>query len=156
MSLPHFRPESVPPPSSNSEIRAAYGASFVGRGQSASMIRQAIDRRGLKALLAGTLACAFLSGAALVHVWLRTRVTESGYRMSKLLDEHNRLLSERGRLTLQTGQLSAPARLEELAKTKLSMGPPPVERTVVLVQTSPVPEQKAKSALALGDKKPRK
>jgi cell division protein FtsL len=155
MSFPNFRPESLPPPCTNSELRANYGASFVGRGQSASVIRKAIDRRGLRHLLAGTLSCALVASAALTHVWLRTKVTERGYLLSKLSAEHQRLLRERERLTLRTGQLSSPARLEELAKSKLSMGPPPAERTVVLVQTAPV-EQKRKSALALGDQKRRK
>ena len=155
MSLPNYRPQSLPPPGTNSEIRATYGASFLGRGQSASVIRRAIDRRGLRHFLAATLSCVLLAGAALTHVWLRTRVTEKGYLLSKLSGEHQRLLRERERLTLQTGQLSSPARLEELATSRLSMGPPPAERTVVLVQTAPVAE-KTKSALAFGDKKRRK
>lgn len=150
MSLPNFSPPSIPPvPATRSELRAAYGASFVARGASASVIRKAIDRRGLQQLAAGTLACALLAGAALLHTWVRTRVTEEGYRLSRLSSEHHRLLRERERLTLLTGRLSAPARLEELARTRLGMGPPPTERTVVLVRTAPLDEAPRADALAL-------
>ena len=156
MSLPLFAAPSAPPPPSPSEIRTAYGSSFVGRGESASVIRRAIDRRGLQHLLAGILSCALLAVAAVEHVWLRTRVTQEGYALSKLASEHQRLLREREKLTLVTGRLSAPARLEELARTRLAMGPPPIERTVVLVRTAPLEETGKEQALALGERKQRK
>lgn len=155
MSLPHFAPESFPPPATQSEIRAAYGASFIERGQSASVVRKAIDKRGLRNFAAGVACVVLLAGAALTQVWMRTKVTQEGYRLARLTNEHAQLLRERERQTLAVGQLSAPARLEELAKTKLAMGPPPSDRTVVLVRTAPV-EDGPRQAVALGDRKKRR
>jgi cell division protein FtsL len=99
--------------------------------QSPSFIRRAVDRRGLVQFASATCACALLGGAALFHAHVRTRVTEEGYRLSRLSAEQQQLLRERDRLTLQTAQLLRPARIEELAR-KAGMGPPSSDRVVVL------------------------
>jgi cell division protein FtsL len=106
--------------------------SFVQRAATPSLIRRAIDRRGFARLAAGSLACALLASVALFHAWMRTQVTEQGYRLSQLAQEQRRLLDERDRLTRQVGELRTPARIESLARDRLAMGPAPTERTVVL------------------------
>jgi cell division protein FtsL len=99
--------------------------------QSPSFIRRAVDRRGLVQFASATCACAMLGGAALFHAHVRTRVTEEGYRLSRLSAEQKLLLRERDRLTLQTAQLLRPARIEELAR-RAGMGPPSSDRVVVV------------------------
>jgi cell division protein FtsL len=107
--------------------------SFIARGDSPSTIRRAIDRRGLATFAAALSACALLGAGALAQAWIRTQVTQEGYRLSRLSSEHGQLLRERERLQFELGALSRPARIEELARTKLGMGPAPAERTVVVV-----------------------
>jgi cell division protein FtsL len=96
-------------------------------------VRRAVDRRSLRQLVAATLACALLAGAALLHIWVRTRVTEQGYRLSRISDERQQLLRDRERLQLAAGRLGSAQRIEDLARTRLGMGPPPADRVIVLV-----------------------
>jgi cell division protein FtsL len=98
-----------------------------------SGIRRNLDRRGLANFVAATLSCVLLGGAALMHAWVRTRVTEQGYRLSRLSVEYRELSREHQTLQLKAAELRSPQRIEELARTKLSMGPPPLDRVVVLV-----------------------
>ena len=106
---------------------------FRNRGETPSMIRRAIDRRGLLTFAAAVLACALVASAALFHAWVRTRVTEEGYRLSRLSAEHRELVREHERLQLQAAQLRSPQRIEALARARLGMGPVAVDRVVVLV-----------------------
>ena len=98
-----------------------------------TIVRRAVDKRGLATFAAGTLACALIALAALFHAWVRTRVTQEGYQLSQLSDEHRKLSREHERLQFHAAQLKSPQRIEELARTRLGMGPPTVDRVVVLV-----------------------
>ena len=98
-----------------------------------SAIRRNLDRRGLYTFAAATLSCALLAGAALSHAWVRTRVTEQGYALSRLSAEYRELSREHEALRLKAAELKSPQRIEELARTKLAMGPPSLDRVVVLV-----------------------
>lgn len=98
-----------------------------------SVIRRAIDRRGLITFLAASLACAILAVAALAHAWLRTRVTERGYALSRLSAEYRDLTRDHQLLQIRSAELKSPQRIEDLARSRLGMGPPPAERVIVLV-----------------------
>ena len=102
---------------------------------SPSTIRRNIERRGLATFAAATLSCALLAGAALSHAWVRTRVTEQGYRLSRLSAEYRDLSREHESLRLQAAELKSPRHIEELARARLAMGPPSLDRLVVLVGT---------------------
>ncbi|HEY2028338.1 MAG TPA: cell division protein FtsL [Myxococcales bacterium] len=103
---------------------------------SQSTIRRAVDRRGLLDFATATLACSFIALAALGHAYLRTRVTEEGYRLSRLSAESRELAREHEALQIRAAELKSPQRIEELARTKLGMAPPPLDRVVVLVGDS--------------------
>ena len=103
---------------------------------SQSTIRRAVDRRGLLDFATATLACGLIALAALGHAYLRTRVTEEGYRLSRLSAESRELSREHEALQIRAAELKSPQRIEELARTKLGMAPPPVDRVVVLVGDS--------------------
>lgn len=103
------------------------------RQPGASAIRRNIDRRGLRNFAAGALACAVLAVAMLTHAWVRTRVTERGYELSRLSAESRALTREHEMLQIRAAELKSPQRIEELARSRLGMGPPPMERVVVLV-----------------------
>jgi cell division protein FtsL len=107
--------------------------SYVERGQSPSTIRRNIDRRGLANFGATALACALLAAAMLLHAWVRTRVTEQGYRLSRLSAEYRDLTREHETLQTRAAELRSPQRIEELARARLNMGPPAIDRVVVLV-----------------------
>lgn len=98
-----------------------------------SAIRRAVDRRGFLDFCAATLACALIALAALGHAWLRTRVTEEGYRLSRLAAEARDLAREHETLQIRAAELKSPQRLEQLARAKLGMGPPAADKVVVLV-----------------------
>jgi cell division protein FtsL len=98
-----------------------------------SAVRRSIERRSLRDFAAGTACCALLAAAMLLHASVRTCVTERGYALSRLSAEHRELWREHERLQLRAAELKSPQRIEELARTRLNMGPPPVDRVVVLV-----------------------
>ncbi len=129
-------------PLNTNDSLGAYTDSFIARADHPSLIRRAIDRRGMKQLLAGTAACLLLAFAALFHAWMRTQVTQEGYRLSRLATEHQQLMRKREELTVQSARLRSPSRIEQLARTQLKMGPPSTDRVVVLSSTK-IPEQSA-------------
>ena len=89
--------------------------------------------RGLRQLVAATLACALVAGGALLQIWVRTRVTEQGYRLSRLSAERQQLVRDHERLQLAAARLGSAQRIEDLARAGLGMGPPPADRIIVLV-----------------------
>jgi cell division protein FtsL len=99
-----------------------------------SQVRRSFEKRALVHFAGGTVACALLALAALCHIHVRTRVTEQGYRLSRLSAEHQRLLREHDRLVLQAAELESPQRLAELSRARLGMGPPRGDRVVVLAE----------------------
>jgi cell division protein FtsL len=98
-----------------------------------SAVRRTLEKRALHDFAACTAACLLLAGAMLLHAWVRTCVTERGYALSRLSAEHRELWREHERLQLNAAELKSPQRIEELARTRLNMGPPPLDRVVVLV-----------------------
>jgi cell division protein FtsL len=98
-----------------------------------SYIRRLADRRGMTNFFATTLSCALVAGAMLLHAWARTRVTEQGYVLSRLSADYRDLTREHERLQIQAAELRSPQRIEELARTQLSMSAPSMDRVVVLV-----------------------
>ena len=103
------------------------------RGQTPSAIRRSIDKRGLRNFAATALACLLVAAAMLLHAWVRTRVTEQGYKLSRLSADYRELAREHETLQIKAAEMKSPQRIEELARTRLSMGPPDIDRVVVLV-----------------------
>jgi cell division protein FtsL len=104
------------------------------RGRSPdSAIRRSIDRRGLSNFVATALACVLVAAAMLLHAGVRTRVTEQGYRLSRLSAENRDLAREHEALQIKAAELGSSQRIEELASARLSMGPPAIDTVVVLV-----------------------
>jgi len=98
-----------------------------------SPARRASGRCGMRQFRAATLACALLAAAALLQIWVRTRVTEQGYRLSRLSAERQHLVRDHERLQLAAARLGSAQRIEDLARARLGMGPAPAERIIVLV-----------------------
>jgi cell division protein FtsL len=87
----------------------------------------------LKNFVATAVSCGLVAGAMLLHAWVRTRVTEQGYALSRLSAEYRDLTREHESLQLKAAELRSPQRIEELARTKLGMSAPALDRVVVLV-----------------------
>ena len=96
-------------------------------------VRRNVERRGLRNFATCTLCCALVGCALLLHAWVRTVVTERGYALSRLSAEYRELVRENEGLRIRAAELKSPQRIEELARTRLHMGPPAVDRVVVLV-----------------------
>jgi cell division protein FtsL len=95
-------------------------------------LKRSFEKRALRQFVAATLSCALVALAALFHIHVRTRVTEEGYRLSRLSAEHQRLAREQERLEFQVAQLESPQRLSDLSRARLDMGPPAEDRVVVV------------------------
>ena len=106
------------------------GGHVLARG---SAVRRKMERRALRNFAASAACCACLAMAMLLHAWVRTAVTEQGYALSRLSAEWHELSREHERLQLQAAELKRPQRIEELARSRLNMGPPALDRVVVLV-----------------------
>jgi cell division protein FtsL len=98
-------------------------------------------------LLPALLLCGLFAGVGIVHVTSRVESVALGYTLSQLENEHRELVRENGRLRLELATLKSPARLERLARQRLSMAPPPAASIVMVSppQTSAV----GRSATAL-------
>jgi cell division protein FtsL len=105
----------------------------------ASLVRRSSQKRALSQFAAAACSCAILAASAFLHIHARTRVTEQGYRLSRLSAEHQKLLHEHDRLQLQAAQLESPQRLSDLSRARLGMGPAGGDRMVVLVSGAPGP-----------------
>jgi len=58
---------------------------------------------------------------ALGHVWARLQVVDLGYRLSATRQVAQRLELENHELAVEVARLEAPARIEEVARTRLGM-----------------------------------
>jgi|SRR5579862_9388708 len=69
---------------------------------------------------------------ALMHVWLRLKVVDLGYQLGATRQVVERLRHEGSDLTLQAAALTAPNRLDEVARTRLGMMRPEKGQEAVL------------------------
>ena len=95
--------------------------------------RGLVQTHGLRQLVLALIACALVGSGALLQIWVRTRVTEQGYRLSRLSAERQQLQRDHERLQLAAARLGSAQRIEDLARVRLEMGPPPADRVIVLV-----------------------
>ncbi len=77
------------------------------------------------------LSC-LLVALALLLVWQRLRVVQLGYVLSTATKLERRLEQTNRELKLELGSLTAPDRLETMARTRLGLKDPQGERVVVV------------------------
>jgi len=106
---------------------------------SRSSVRRNVELRGWRNFAACAASCAVVGLSMLLHAWVRTAVTERGYALSRLSAEYRELVRENEGLRIRAAELKSPQRIEDLARTRLHMGPPAVDRVVVLVRGAPRP-----------------
>ncbi|HTJ81358.1 MAG TPA: cell division protein FtsL [Polyangiaceae bacterium] len=84
-----------------------------------------------------TLAVLATVVAFVLHLGLRGRTVDLGYKLGKARKEQARLREVKRVLSLEAASYRTPDRVEMVARTLLGMTPPPPERVVLL--TDPVP-----------------
>ncbi len=73
-----------------------------------------------------------LVGLALLHVWLRLQVVHFGYMLSTTSKLQSQLEQENRQLRVELASLTAPERLEEVARLRLDLRPPQKSQVIVL------------------------
>jgi len=94
-----------------------------GRGRIAALRRRMtrLERRLARQLGVGALAALVI---ALALVWVRLQVVHMGYDLSTARQLERRLEQEQRELRIEIATLTSPRRLEDVARTRLGMGPP--------------------------------
>ena len=91
-----------------------------------------------------TLAVLATVVAFVVHLGLRGRTVDVGYKLGKARKEQARLREVKRVLSLEAASYRTPDRVEMVARSLLGMTPPPPERVIVLPD-APVPASRVRS-----------
>jgi cell division protein FtsL len=87
-----------------------------------------------------TLAVIATVAAFVVHLGLRGRTVDLGYKLGKARAEQARLREVKRVLSLEAASYETPQRVEMVARTLLGMTPPPPERVIALKGYAPTGE----------------
>jgi hypothetical protein len=90
-------------------------------------------------VLLWTVAVAATVAAFVLHLALRGRTVDLGYRLGRVRAEQARLREVKRVLSLEAASYETPQRVELVARTLLGMSPPPPERVVPLRAPVPTP-----------------
>ena len=89
------------------------------------------------------LAVAATVSAFIVHLALRGRTVDLGFRLGKERAEQARLREVRRVLELEAASFQTPDRVEIVARTLLGMTPPPPEKVIPVRLQPPAPKKDA-------------
>jgi cell division protein FtsL len=84
-----------------------------------------------------TVAVLATVAAFVVHLALRGRTVDLGYKLGRARAEQARLREVKRVLSLEAASYETPSRVEMVARTLLGMTPPPPERVIALRGFSP-------------------
>jgi hypothetical protein len=86
---------------------------------------------GMKAwvFLAGALGIVFVLGA-IFYIWLYVQQLQNGYRLAKLHEEYEELISVQRKLRLEWSRFQDPHHLEELGRKDFGLNPPRPDQKV--------------------------
>jgi cell division protein FtsL len=88
-----------------------------------------------------TLAVAATVAAFLLHLALRGRTVDLGYKLGRTRSEQARLREVKRVLSLEAASYETPQRVEMVAKSLLGMTPPPPDRIIALKTPMPPPDR---------------
>lgn len=95
-------------------------------------------------LVLWTLAVAATVAAFVVHLALRGRTVDLGYKLGRARAEQARLREVKRVLSLEAASYETPQRVEMIGRTLLGMTPPPPERVIPLrAAAKPLPDPDA-------------
>lgn len=95
-----------------------------------------------------TLAVLATVAAFVVHLGLRGKIVDLGYKLGRVRAEQARLREVKRALSLEAASYETPQRVEMVARTLLGMTPPPPERVIPMraparIQDEPTEEEAA-------------
>ncbi|WP_437625087.1 hypothetical protein [Sorangium sp. So ce1151] len=93
-------------------------------------------------LVLWTLAVAATVAAFVVHLALRGRTVDLGYKLGRARAEQARLREVKRVLSLEAASYETPQRVEMVARTLLGMTPPPPERVIPVRGYAALPEER--------------
>ncbi|MEZ4297282.1 MAG: cell division protein FtsL [Polyangiaceae bacterium] len=85
-----------------------------------------------------TLAVIATVAAFVLHLGLRGRTVDLGYKLGRARAEQARLREQKRVLSLEAASYETPQRVEMVARTLLGMNPPPPERVIPLRPIAPI------------------
>lgn len=85
-----------------------------------------------------TLAVIATVAAFVLHLGLRGRTVDLGYKLGRARAEQARLREQKRVLSLEAASYETPQRVEMVARTLLGMNPPPPERVIPLKPIAPI------------------
>jgi len=85
-----------------------------------------------------TLAVIATVAAFVLHLGLRGRTVDLGYKLGRARAEQARLREVKRVLSLEAASYETPQRVEMVARTLLGMNPPPPERVIPLKPIAPI------------------
>lgn len=85
-----------------------------------------------------TLAVIATVAAFVLHLGLRGRTVDLGYKLGRARAEQARLREQKRVLSLEAASYETPQRVEMVARTLLGMNPPPPERVIPLKPIAPL------------------
>jgi cell division protein FtsL len=99
-----------------------------------------------------TLAVLASVAAFIVHLGLRGKIVDFGYRLGRARAEQARLREVKRALSLEAASYETPQRVEMVARTLLGMTPPPPERVIPMrtparIQDEPTEEEAANAGI---------
>jgi cell division protein FtsL len=102
-----------------------------------------------------TLAELATVAAFVVHLGLRGKIVDLGYKLGRVRAEQARLREVKRALSLEAASYETPQRVEMVARTLLGMTPPPPERIIPMraparIQDEPTEEEAANVGIAPG------
>lgn len=95
-----------------------------------------------------TLAVVATVVAFVLHLGLRSRTVDVGYKLGRARKEQARLREVKRVLSLEAASYRTPDRVEMVARSLLGMTPPPPDRVIVLKDAAPVSREADKPANA--------
>jgi cell division protein FtsL len=84
-------------------------------------IDRKIDRKHFLDLMGVIGSLLLVAGVLFFHSWVRTRIVHIGYEVTDLQRQEEELVKEAKALILEEETLKSPARIEEIAMTRLGM-----------------------------------
>jgi len=87
-------------------------------------------RKSMTGLWIVLMALFFLE--ALFYAWCRVQCVNAGYGIDRETRRHHELLKERNTLRIELARLKSPERIETIARTRLGLGMPNAQQTMIL------------------------
>ncbi len=114
-----------------------------------TQIKEGLKQKSLYGLLlfAGCLGVVMVVSAFL-YIWLYIQQIHNGYRLAKLHEQHELLLTVERKLKLEWTRFQDPSQMEELGRKQFGLRPPRQEQYIV-IGNSVDPKQASDRSLAM-------